>query len=259
MYLVVLLACCGRVQFDELAAPAVDAALDVAMARLRGVPDAAPPTITLGGQTFEYTSFNNTKQPVGLVQVMAFDAASGVPLASGTSAASGAYSVEVMTGGMPRRVALRYALTGYFTTTSFPDLELAASVAGGTQPVWTFGDAPVWSAGAMASVYATSGVTRDDLKGTLNVAVRDCAGAVIDGVSVDIVPAPGALRYQAMDGLPSTTLTATVSPYGRVLALNAEPGVTRVTAIKAGRTFLDTEVTVLAGSNNTLAIVRAVD
>jgi hypothetical protein len=45
----------------------------------------------------------------------------------------------------------------------------------------------------------------------------------------------------------------------RARGLNAQPGVTRIVATKAGRTFLDTEVTVLADRNNTLAIVRAVD
>jgi hypothetical protein len=257
LFVVVLLAGCGRLQFDELAAVSPDA-----VPRACGVPDTAPATIRIDGQTFEYTSFNNTKRPVGLVSVTALDATTGTPLASDTSATSMAgamYGVDVMTGGVPRRIAMRYATAGYFTTTSILDLDLAASTQGGQQPVWSFGDAPVWSTTTMGTIYMTSGEPLLPAKGTLNVAVRDCANAVIDGVSVTIDPPPGAVRYQASDGLPSMTLTETVLPFGHVLVLNAEPGLTRIIATKAGRTFLETEVTVLGGTNNTLAIVRAVD
>lgn len=44
---------------------------------------------------------------------------------------------------------------------------------------------------------------------------------VIDGVSVTITPMPGRTVYQAVDGRPSTTLTATVLPFAHAFALNA--------------------------------------
>lgn len=53
--------------------------------------------------------------------------------------------------------------------------------------------------------------------------------------------------------------TETVGRFAHVLVFNAEPGLTRIIATKNGRTFLDRPVEVLAGSNNTLATVRAVD
>ena len=66
--------------------------------------------------------------------------------------------------------------------------------------MWTFGDGPIWSDVAMMMTYAATGDMRMAAAGTLNVAVRDCMGAPVDGVSVTITSRPGRLLYQGADG-----------------------------------------------------------
>lgn len=182
-----------------------------------------------------------------------------VGFAATGSVMAGSVAAGVPTGGAPVPLAMRYGKAGFFTTTVFSDLPVSEDQTGEGQPVWTFGDAPIWSDATMMATYTASGETRQAAAGTLNVAVRDCAGSVVEGVSVTITPMPGKLAYQAIDGGRSMTLTATALPFGHAFALNAQAGVTQIVATKAGRTFLDTEVTVAADRNNTLAIVRAVD
>jgi len=236
---------------------------DGVAARPCSLPETAPPTITISGKTFEYTMFNNTSRPVGPAMVTLHDVPSMGSLVQVPSLPTGEYALGVMTNGVPKRVALRYARSGYFTTTAIADLAIADSTIGGGLPLWSFGDAPMWSNGAMSSVYMAAGLPRVATKGTLNIAVRDCSGAFIEGGSVVVDPPPigpeGEYRYQGMDGRPSTTLTTTIRRFAHVVVFNAEPGLTRVTAVKDGRTFLDSDVEVLAGSNVTLATVRAVD
>jgi len=261
-----LLAGCGRVAFDEILL-ATDAGMDpdAVAARPCGLPETAPPTITISGTTFEYTMFNNTSRPIGPAMVTLHDVPSTGPIVQVTSLPTGEYALGVVTNGVPKRVALRYAMSGYFTTTVIADLELAQSTVGGGVPLWSFGDAPMWSNLAMTMVYQSGGGRpRNSAKGTLNIAVRDCAGQPVPGVTVTIDPPPigpdGEIRYQGDDGAPlPASATATSGQFGHVLVFNAEPGPTRIIATKAGRTFLDRSVEVLAGSNNTLATVRAVD
>ncbi len=260
MLVVLLLAGCGRLQFDELAAVTSDAmdATDAAPPPC-GAPATAAPTITIRGDTFEYTSFDNDRMAAGSVIVTALDPATMTSIGTMISAVDGAYAIPVSTGGAPLPLAMRYVKAGYFATTVYADLPVTEDRTGQGLAVWSFGDAPIWADANMTATYTASGATREVTAGTLNVAVRDCAGAVVEGVTVTITPAPGKMVYQAFDGRPSMTLTETVLPFGHAFALNAQPGVTRIVATKDGLTFLDTEVTVLADRNNTLAIVRAVD
>ena len=92
--------------------------------------------------------------------------------------------------------------------------------------------------------------------GALNIAVRDCAGAPLGGVTIDVSPAPELLRNQANDG----TLAAggtTSDRFATVFGLNAAAGTTTITASADGYTFRPLTVAVTADLYNTLAILHA--
>jgi hypothetical protein len=252
---VLLLAACGRVGFDARAIDDIDAAPD-AFQLACSVKPATSQMLDVSGQTFEYTSFNNTTQPVGNVPVTL--RADGMTIGTTTSGTDGAYQITYATGGVSRPLVIEYAPVGYFTTTVFTDSVVDMNIAGANMARWQLGDAPVWSQSAMVSVYTAANETLDGERGTLNVAVRDCAGNGIENVTVQIDPPPlGRLAYQDVDGTPSPTRTKTIGPYNHALAYRAQPGRTTITASTDGRTFATTIVDVRAGNHNTLAIVRA--
>lgn len=237
------LAACGRVDFQ----PAPLAC---------GIAPTAPDTLRLAGTTFAYTSFNNTIKPVPDVPItVAYDGETVLA----TSQADGSYAIEYPTDGIAHPLVIAYAPAGYFTSTVFTDQVVDRDITGATTGQWRLGDAPVWPPSAMTAIYAASGETRDPTRGSLNVAVRDCDGNGVAGAEVTISPPPGRLVYQDVDGSPSDTLAHTVDPFAHAIAHNAAPGLTTITARKDGRVFAETLVTVGAGNQVTLAIVRAVD
>ena len=257
-WLLLVVAACGRVGFDERALATVDAPPPDALELACSLTATTFPMLDVTGKTFEYTSFNNTSQPVANVPVTL--RADGAIVGTTTSDTNGAYSITYATGGISRPLVIEYARAGYFTTTVFTDSVVDKNVVGLNNSLWQLGDAPIWSLGAMQSVYAAGNETLDTSTGTLNVAVRDCGGNGIADVTVAIDPPPkGRLVYQDTDGTPSPTGTKTIGPYNHALAYRTQPGRTTITASGAGRRFLPTVVEVRAGDHNTLAIVRAID
>jgi hypothetical protein len=180
----------------------------------------------------------------------------GTELARTTSSPQGDYRLDIPTGGMARRVVLSYERTGYFFTHVELDTALDRDITGAGTMLWTPGDAPIWDIGSINSIYSVPGVTRDNSRGTLNVAVRDRRGASIDGVTALLDPPPELLGYTQLGGL---TLAATTLPYSQVLAFNAPAGPTTVTLSKAGYTFPSITVHVVPGEAATLAIVHSLE
>lgn len=244
-----LLAACGRLHFDErVDAPDVPA---------RCAPSAvAADPLTITGTTFRYMSFDNEARTIlGGATVTAFDVQRGKGTTT-TSDASGRYTVTIATDGTPTALRLEYALPSHFTTQVTIDRAVDRDIAGATDAVWTLGDGPLWNAGTMDQFYAVAGTARQAANGTLNIAVRDCAGAPLGGVTIDVSPAPELLRNQANDG----TLAAggtTSDRFATVFGLNAAAGTTTITASADGYTFRPLTVAVTADLYNTLAILHA--
>lgn len=251
-----LLGACGRLGFDALHGAAPDAAVDTVdaiVARHCHDPATPAPTITVSGTTFYYTSFTSTN-PLAGVTVQIADGSATPP--SATTDMQGHYSVSVATNGAPVPAQLVYAAPSYFTTTLWLDAPLTHDLTGTASPYVWGGDAPLWNSGAMGVVYQAAGVTEDPMAGSINVRPTDCAGNLIAGVSVQISPSPGQLFYIDATGQPSSTLTATVDPYPTAFAANAVAGTTHVTLSGGGLTWPALDIDVLAGSNNTLVVVR---
>ena len=252
-----LLAACGRIGFDARVDPAIDA-LDASPDALElacSIKPTTPTTLDVSGTTFEYTSFNNTSQPVFGVAIALRTGA--IDLGQTVSDQAGAYALTYQTGGVSRPLVIEYSRGGYFTTTVFTDSLVDKNLTGLNNSLWQLGDGPVWSLGSMQSIYAAGGETLDAQTGTLNIAVRDCGNNGIADIQGFVDPPPGKLLYQDTDGSPSQTRTATTGPYNHALAYRAQPGTTTITAVGGGRTFVKTTVQVTAGDQNTLAIVRA--
>lgn len=263
LFVVLLGAGCGRLSFSGSGQGEVDAAEDAgggpADAYVGCGLRATPDPLTVSGQTFRYTSFDNDRNAMPGVAASLLDRATGTIIDDDTSMGDGSYSLQVTTGGLPADVMLQFEADAFFTTRFVPDVELDADVAGANAPLWSPGDAPLWNANAMGMVYDVVGATLDPARSTVNIAVRDCAGNAVEDVAVIADPAPGTLVYQGADGRPSATASGTVAPFAHALLLNAVPGPTRITGTKAGVTFVELTLDVPAGDFNTLTILRVVE
>ena len=239
-WLVIVLIGCGRIAFDPLSDFACEPAANV------------PTQLTMSGVTIEYMSFDNMSMPIANVRV---DVIGPGVIASSTSDAGGNYAALVDNVSGPTLVRVEYTIPTHFTSVVTSDQPLDRNVMGAHLPVWTLGDGPIWRPPQMTGLYGLVGVARDTERGTLNIAVRDCADNPIEGVVVDISPAPQMAFYQAVDGSPGSGMS-TVGPFAHVLAFNAIAGPTRITATKDGVTFVPMDVEVRGGDVNNLVVIH---
>ena len=213
----------------------------------------APDPITIAGHTFEYTSVQNTVQEIPGAVVTA--QLGSTPLAMTTSDAQGGYQLAVPTGGHALALSVRYAPPGYLASTVWLDAPLDRDLLGAPSPYIWPGDAPVWSDGAMNSVYSYPGLTRSPSAGTLQVEVRDCGGTPVPGVTV-ASSRGGTMTYIDSDGIAKTSLTATQGVYDDALIFNAEPGSTTLTLTGGGLVWTPVTIDVLGGEETTLVLIR---
>jgi hypothetical protein len=247
-----LCAACGRVGFD----PHGDGI--AAAGRPCGAQPSAPDPVTITGTTYRYTSFGNTRGAIAGVTVAAVDA-QGAVLAQVTSSPQGDYALAIPTGGTAPMVSLRYTDGADYTTTVYPDAPLDRALAPTMTTLFALGDGPLWSGGSMASIYSTVGATLDATKSSMTIEAYDCAGVALEGVAVTVTPSPEVLGYTGPNGTPVDTLTTTALPDTLVVAFNAIPGMTHVTASKPGFTFVEQDVLVAQGHQNQVVVVRPVE
>jgi len=195
------------------------------------------------------------KQAVANVDIAVLDAANGI-LGVGQSDATGAYSLAFPTGGLKEAVKIVFTQASYFTTTTWLDAPLDRDTAGKNLVVWSAGDGPMWSFGAMQTVYSTSMTTLDSAKSTLVVVAVDCAGVALDGVAISVTPAPVEGDYLGSNGQPAPGATGTMSPAGQFVGFNAQPGSTQITASAPGLMFAPQTVVVPSGDQVTLVEMR---
>lgn len=254
------LVACGRLGFDPTSAAidatdATDALADVGPCGRKAI---APPTIALGGETFRYTTFDNQRAPVPDASVTVIDD-EGSLLGAVSSNLDGSWALNIPTGGAAIAPIVKFAATGFFTTRLHVDIPLDGdAVAPSAVALWTLPHGPLWNAMQMTGVYGNL-ATRDPMRATMNIAVRDCRDAVVTGVTVVLSPPAERLVYQADDGTLDPNLMKTTGPFGHAIALNVPPGTIAVRASKDGATFYEQDVVVAGGDFNELVVLRALD
>ncbi|MBV8762711.1 MAG: hypothetical protein JO257_35835 [Deltaproteobacteria bacterium] len=250
---------CGRIGFGartDATSDAVGVEIDAARPRCND-PAVPPPTLTISGTVFRYTSFTTTTPIPGATATLV-DGTASEP--SATANAQGAYSLSIPTHGAPLPGKLAFTNTNdaaVFTTTVWLDGPLTRDLVGSPTTAYIVGpDAPVWNSGAMTLVYQSTGITEDAAAGSLNIEPVDCAGNGVAGVSVTVTPPPAQLGYIDMNGHPDPNASATSDPFPVVFCANAVAGPTHITFSGAGLRWPEIDLDVLAGSNNTVAVVR---
>ncbi len=243
--MLVLLAGCGRFGFDEAAAEAPDAGVQVpdAVATVRlgpcstGTRSAVPYRIT--GTTVDINVFGGTSPRAG-VDVEVSASLDGPPMVETSSASDGGYSLAVPSSGGALTAFFALRRNGYLPSLLVPD----GPIDGDIEDLYS----PVTTDSALSSLYLSSGVQRKASAGTLGIMVLDCDGVPVVDARVSITPAPAATVYTDDSGGPSTSLTSTRGT-GIVYALNVPVGMVEVTAAKTGETFMTHQVPVLDNSH----------
>lgn len=211
------------------------------------IADSVPDPIDFSGTTFQYTTFDNMNAPIAGVTVMTVD---GI---STTSNSSGSYNLSIPTGGMPRPISVTYSAASYMPSILTIDRPIDRDIVGSAQPLWQLGDAPLWSTSATSSVYQAFGETMIGGKGTVNVALRTCDGAIVTGAVVTTNALVGAIGYTGPNGVPAAG--ASQGPFAHAILFNVDPGPATISVNAAGLTFRDLEIDVRSDTNN-LAVMH---
>jgi hypothetical protein len=194
------------------------------------LPSTAPASITLGGQTTDYSG-------AGLAGVdLQAHNASGTGIGMTTSGSGGAFTLTVVTGGVPIAGFLEASMSGAMTTYVFPPMPLASDEPNLVIPVVT----PI----EFVLLAEVAGQSQASTNGAIAVQVEDCGGLAVAGATV--TTASGTVVY-LQNGVPSTTATATDSD-GAALVFDVPPGAVAVGASVQGMTLRAHAVTSVAGA-----------
>lgn len=249
---------CGRIGFESVTTGDGGGAgfADAANAQSPCLTGSAPPAnVVVSGTTFQYTDFNNNTSALPLSDIVAYKLDRATVLAQTSASADGSYALAIPTNGAAVRTVFAYSLGGYWSTWVHSDRAYDVDFVGANMGRWRIGDGPLWTDGAMGSIYNTLGETVDQAKATLSVTVRSCDGDIVEGVTFDIEPPPLVSGYLDGSGLPGVN-TSTLAPYTQMLAFNVEPVRTRIRPVKAGLVFADFELDLQAGSNVNYVVVH---
>lgn len=197
------------------------------------LPTTADDPIDVGGVATEISA--GGEEPVEGVVITLFSAADA-ELGTATTDATGAYSVEVATGGTPITGYLRAIQKGYLDTYLYPPRPLAASTTAAAATMITSGTFDLLGSLALGDAPA-------DGMGHVVVVVVDCNDDPVQGAVVTSSPA-GTVRYNA-GGFPSDTATATGAD-GIAYVFNLTPGTVSVDASFDGTSLREHDVTARA-------------
>ena len=194
------------------------------------LPGTAPASITLGGQTTDYSG-------AGLAGVdLQADNSSGTGIGMTTSGSGGAFMLTVATGGGPIAGFLEASMSGDMTTYVFPPTPLASDEPNLVIPVVT----PI----QFVLLAEVAGQSQASTNGAIAVQVEDCGGLAVAGATV--TAGSGTVVY-LQNGVPSTTATATDSN-GASLVFDVPPGAVTIGASVHGTTLRAHGVTSFAGA-----------
>ena len=240
---------CGRIDFDvRLGDAGVDTAPDAMVYACGALQQ--PASVTLSGNTYRYTGFDNSHANLANVAVTAFDA-SGAQLGTTTADGTATYSLTMPPGA----TRVDYTLATWFPSHIYSDRPLDRDIAGTDANLWGLGDAPLWDDVGMNSVYMAVGTPRDTARTTLNIAIRHCDGSAIPGIVIMTEPAAETIAYTTTSGV---TNTATVLPHTNAVAFNQPPGDVIVHAVDPNGLlfFPDLHLTLIGGDENALTIMH---
>ncbi len=168
-------------------------------------------------------------------------------LATTTADAMGAFSLDIVTMGMPFSGYVRATKTGFVESRFVGPLPLTQSFPGQT--------IALWEPGQLGLVHSLVSAPPPDATGAdMIIAVVDCRGEGVAGVSVQLTPAAGALGYLNDAMLPDTTQTQTGSS-GLVFVFNARAGMVHLTATGGPGALRPADLQVPAGVFVTTALV----
>jgi hypothetical protein len=171
------------------------------------------------------------------VSVEGFLAGTPTPIFTATTDATGAFSHDQGTGGVPRDAHLRATLNGYLDTYFYPAVPITRDFAAQIQQLTTADVATIGNVGQVAI---------DTAKVNLIISVIDCNGVPVSGAVVTTVPA-GTVRYFA-GGSPSPTAVATDSMTGAALVANVPLSNTTISATVDGMTLRSHNFDTVAGA-----------
>jgi hypothetical protein len=197
------------------------------------IPNPVADTVTVSGQTVSITA--QGQQALAGVEVQAYDDADeAITDAIDTSDAQGAWSITADVGNEPLDAYVRGTLAGYLDTYLFPPTPLFEDLTGAS--------IIMLDSGALA-LLGFLGLSQDNDKGVLLVAVLDCDGNPVEGASVTTTPPAGQTAYLD-NGQPSTSATATDSS-GAAMLFNVPAGDVEVNATVMGMSLRAHTVRVL--------------
>lgn len=185
-------------------------------------------TIGLGGQS-----------PIAGANIQAFATGTTTsPLASTTSAASGAYSMNTVTGGNPLNAYVKAVATSYLDTYLIPPWPLTAG----------FDNASVimLSGSTLGLLAQLTGATQSMSNGFVALVVLDCNNDPVAGATVTVTGTHGAIKYMSSN-FPSGSATAT-DVDGIAFIFDVAPGTVTVDASVNGMSLREHSVNVIANT-----------
>jgi hypothetical protein len=191
----------------------------------------ATATVTLSGRV---TISNGA--PAEGVRYEIVDRGTDVVIATATSALSGAWSIDLDTGGAPRDVYVRFGKAGYVTDARWFADPLVADLALPT-------DRLVTPAQYESNFPPPS--TADPTRGTIFLRVVDCSQRAVEGVTIELDVLAETLLF------PDSNELAT-GPPGTIVALNVPVGPVEIRLRRGATEFQVYTVRVEATSTSTL-------
>ncbi len=250
-----------RIGFDQNAMPddaGAAARADTGVATAPhpcGAKTTAPDPLELSGDVFMYTDFKNSRSSLDGATIAAL--ADDGSILSTARSSGGSYAMTIATGGHAPSVRIRATLDNYYTTTTYLDTLVDRPVDVQTSSQWSFGEAPLWNAGSMISVYSVAGQAVDPSKGIYNIVVEDCLGQPLGGVAIEVTPAPAAQINLTSDGTADYN-GLTLTPYSSAVGFNQPPGPAHITASAPGYTFAPVDVIMDSGVGTTMVLMQPI-
>jgi len=205
-------------------------------------PDAQGTVVVSGiAQTVSGTS----QVPLEGATIEAFNSAGGAALATTTSAADGAYSLTLETGGTPLDGYLKGTSPGRLDTYLYPPRPLSVD-----QPNATM---LIVNQATLNLLGTLGGVGQDASKGFVALIVQDSNSVGVTGATVTITPAGTARVVYAVNSLPNQNATATDAS-GTVFIANTNVGEVTVDATMGSTEFHEHAVNARAGVITTTLI-----
>lgn len=198
------------------------------------LPASASEPVVLGGVVSTTGSGGTTN--VASATVSAFRTGNSTALVSGTSTASGAYSLSIPTGNLPVDGYLAATKASYLDTYVYP-----------SEPAAKDGnlDVSMLTSSTFGFLQTFAGVSQNAAKGVVIVQVVDCNDAPIAGATVSSTPG-GTVRYLS-GGTPSSSATSTDAD-GVAFIFNVGPGDVAIAASATGGSFRSHTVNARASS-----------